>query len=61
MAAQTMHLQAHQLACARGERQLFSDLSFELRGGEALWLKGRNGSGKTSLLRLLCGLGVVVQ
>jgi len=57
MVAQTMHLQVHRLACARGERQLFSDLSFELRGGEALWLKGRNGSGKTSLLRLLCGLG----
>jgi heme exporter protein A len=50
-------LQVHQLACGRGDRQLFSDLNFELQGGEALWLKGRNGSGKTSLLRVLCGLG----
>jgi heme exporter protein A len=57
MAATSMRLQAHRLACARGERQLFSDLNFELQSGEALWLKGRNGSGKTSLLRLLCGLG----
>jgi heme exporter protein A len=53
-----MSLQVHQLACARGERHLFSDISFELQRGEALWLKGSNGSGKTSLLRLLCGLGV---
>jgi heme exporter protein A len=57
MAATSMRLQAHRLACARGERQLFSDLNFELQSGEALWLKGGNGSGKTSLLRLLCGLG----
>ncbi|MQA20147.1 cytochrome c biogenesis heme-transporting ATPase CcmA [Rugamonas sp. FT103W] len=57
MGAETMRLQAHRLACARGERQLFSDLNFELQSGEALWLKGGNGSGKTSLLRLLCGLG----
>jgi heme exporter protein A len=53
-----MGLQVSQLACARGDRQLFFDVSFELRRGEALWLQGRNGSGKTSLLRLLCGLGV---
>jgi heme exporter protein A len=33
-------------------------VSFELQSGEALWVSGRNGSGKTSLLRLLCGLGV---
>jgi len=53
-----MELQVSQLACARGDRQLFFDVSFELQRGEALWLQGRNGSGKTSLLRLLCGLGV---
>ena len=57
MATSNIRLQAHQLACGRGDRQLFSDLSFELQGGQALWLKGRNGSGKTSALRLLCGLG----
>jgi heme exporter protein A len=53
-----MSLQVSQLACARGERQLFNDVSFELQRGEALWLKGGNGSGKTSLLRLLCGLSL---
>lgn len=53
-----MSLQAYQLAGARGERHLFSDVNFELQAGEALWLKGGNGSGKTSLLRLLCGLSV---
>ncbi len=53
-----MSLQVCRLVCARGERQLFNDISFELQRGEALWLKGSNGSGKTSLLRLLCGLGV---
>lgn len=51
-----MTLQAHQLACARGARLLFSDLSFELLPGEAMRVGGSNGSGKTSLLRMLCGL-----
>ena len=49
-------LQAYRLACARGDRQLFCDINFEIKAGEALWLAGANGSGKTSLLRLLCGL-----
>jgi len=57
MAGGAWRLQARGLACARGRRQLFSDLSFELQSGEAMWLKGGNGSGKSSLLRLLCGLG----
>jgi len=49
-------LDASNLECVRGERRLFADLSFRLEGGEMLALQGRNGSGKTSLLRMLCGL-----
>jgi heme exporter protein A len=51
-----MTLQAHQLACTRGERHLFADIHFELQGGDALRIAGPNGTGKTSMLRLLCGL-----
>mgnify|MGYP001404422503 CR=1 FL=1 len=50
-------LSASGLACQRGGAWLFRDLAVELRAGEALWLRGANGSGKTSLLRLLAGLG----
>lgn len=35
---------------------MFDDLNIEVGAGEALWVKGRNGAGKTSLLRQLCGL-----
>ncbi len=49
-------LSVHALACARGDRTLFSDLDFSLRGGQLLLVQGGNGRGKTSLLRLLCGL-----
>ena len=44
------------LACRRGERCVFAGLSFRLPPGAALILTGANGSGKTSLLRLLAGL-----
>ena len=44
------------LACARGDRPLFRDLSFGLAPGELLHVRGENGSGKTTLLRTLCGL-----
>lgn len=53
-----MTLQAHHLAFSRGDRPLFSDINFDVDAGEALWLTGSNGSGKTSLLRLLCGLSL---
>ena len=49
-------LEACKLACVRGERRLFADIGFRLEGGELLYLQGSNGSGKTSLLRILCGL-----
>ena len=44
------------LACERGGRRLFSDVSLELGAGELLRVEGANGAGKTSLLRMLCGL-----
>lgn len=44
------------LECIRGDRRLFSGLSFELAAGELLHLHGHNGSGKTTLLRTICGL-----
>lgn len=51
-----MTLQGRQLACSRGERHLFTDINFEIVGGDAMRVAGPNGAGKTSLLRLLCGL-----
>lgn len=49
-------LEAKNLECVRGERRLFSGVGFGLDAGELLYLQGRNGAGKTSLLRMLCGL-----
>lgn len=49
-------LTAHDLACQRGERLLFRGLSFELGSGEALRVAGANGTGKSSLLRIIAGL-----
>jgi heme exporter protein A len=49
-------LEADGLECKRGGRTLFQSLSFSIRGGELLRIAGPNGSGKTSLLRVLCGL-----
>jgi len=49
-------LEARDLACERGERLLFEGLNLRLEGGAMLQVEGHNGSGKTSLLRILCGL-----
>ena len=50
-----MSLQGFQLGCTRGERQLFSNINFQIEAGDAMQVAGANGSGKTSLLRTLCG------
>ena len=49
-------LLATDLACRRGDRLLFRGLSFELGAGEALQIVGPNGTGKSSLIRILAGL-----
>jgi heme exporter protein A len=53
-----MQITADNLACERGGRQVFSQVSFRLSSGEFLQLTGPNGAGKSSLLRLLAGLNV---
>jgi heme exporter protein A len=49
-------LTVSQLSCSRGNKPLFTDVSFTLQAGQALHLEGDNGVGKTSLLRMVCGL-----
>lgn len=56
MIENSAELSVHDLACARGERQLFSGMNFRVLPGEILLVQGGNGRGKTSLLRLLTGL-----
>lgn len=51
-----MRLSATNLACRRGGREVFTALSFALASGEILAITGRNGAGKSSLLRMLAGL-----
>jgi heme exporter protein A len=48
-------LEGKSLSCIRDDRVLFEQLAFELVSGQVLLLEGKNGSGKTSLLRILCG------
>jgi len=49
-------LEAVNLGCIRGDRRLFKSLNFSIQPSELIELRGANGSGKTSLLRILCGL-----
>jgi heme exporter protein A len=49
-------LEAHALTCLRGGRSLFNGLDFVIYPGQLLHVRGANGSGKTSLLRILVGL-----
>jgi len=51
-----MKLTVNALSCVRGDYPVFDNVSFEISTGQALQLTGDNGSGKSSLLRLLCGL-----
>lgn len=49
-------LEARAISCVRGERELFSGLHLQVFAGQCLHIRGENGVGKTSLLRLLTGL-----
>ena len=49
-------LEIANLACSRGDRQLITGLNFSLEAGSLLYVEGRNGTGKTTLLRAICGL-----
>lgn len=51
-----MQLSCENLACNRGGRPVFTGLNFNLASGEALLVTGRNGAGKSSLLRIIAGL-----
>lgn len=54
-------LDAVNLSCVRGDRPLFRDLSFTLDPGQILHVRGENGRGKTSLLRILGGLAMPAE
>jgi len=51
-----MRLSGEGLACIRGGREIFAGLDFAVPGGSALLVTGRNGAGKSSLLRMIAGL-----
>jgi heme exporter protein A len=51
-----MRLSATDLACRRGGRDVFAGVNFSVASGESLAIRGRNGAGKSSLLRMVVGL-----
>jgi heme exporter protein A len=56
-----MRLSGRGVRCVRGGREVFSGLDFEAASGEALAITGANGTGKTSLLRMIAGLLTVAD
>lgn len=54
--AEKIRLDTRDLSCVRGDRRVFSSVHFQVSGGEALVIRGANGSGKSSLLMCLAGL-----
>ena len=56
-----MRLSGRGVRCVRGGRDVFSGLDFEASSGEALAIVGANGSGKTSLLRMIAGLLAIAE
>ncbi len=56
-----MSLQVNNLKSIRGEKELFSELSFTLKNKQLMRIEGQNGTGKTTLLRILCGLSQADQ
>ena len=54
----TTELEVVDVECVRGDRHLFSGLSLSLQAGQIQCIEGANGTGKTSLLRIICGLSL---
>ncbi len=54
--AERSNLEVRGLCSTRGDRELFQQLDFQIEAGTVLLVEGRNGTGKTTLLRMLCGL-----
>ncbi|USG61638.1 heme ABC exporter ATP-binding protein CcmA [Sneathiella marina] len=56
-----MSLSVEKLTCVRSDHLVFEDVSFDVPAGEALWIRGQNGAGKSSLLRICATLLKPVQ